>query len=385
MALAARLRGPDIILRSAPPLSATTDEPLAPVPGPPVSASNHPDDHASGVPPEMSPQEQAAARAAARVDPTAPAEDAADKPAVTEPDAAKKPVEERAAKQPDDDVPKKMVVDGREIDLPVWAVREITKSRDKQRAAEAARTKAESDAQAAADRLAALEAELTEARTKAAQPETKTEQPPPDPRPTRDTFDDPDAYDEALASWAEREGARKVEAKIAEERAAAEREAREAAEAAAKAAREASIVQLNEQWAQRETAAKERYLDYDDVAKGDNHVVSEAMAVTIMVAPNGPDVAYWLGSNPEESARIAKLPTVAEQMFEIGRIAERLSSPTRARPRREAPIEPLQGSRADAGEEGDEPSMDEVANRVNKRYADKYRPFLQASGGPRAN
>ena len=387
MALAARLRGPDIILRTAPPLSATTDEPLAPVAGPPVSASNHPDDQANGIAPEMSPQEQAAARAA-KVGP-AEAEEPAE-PAATEAEPAKKPAEpaDKTAKEPDadpdDETPKKIFINGKEVDVPHWFVRETKKSRDRQRAAEATAAAAQAEAKATADRLAALEAELAEARAKPAQPETKVEQPT-DPRPTRDTFDDPDAYDEALASWAEREGARKVEAKIAQDAAEAKRQADEAAAEAARTAREAAVVKLNEQWAQREAAAKEKYLDYDDVAKGDGHVVSEAMAVTIMVAPNGPDIAYWLGNNPEESARIAKLPTAAEQMFEIGRIAQRLETPTRGRPRRENPIEPLQGSRADAGEEGEEPSMDEVANRVNKRYAKEYRPFLQASGGPRAN
>ena len=45
----APLRGPDIILRTAPPLSATTDAPLTEVPKPPASASNDPADQAIGL------------------------------------------------------------------------------------------------------------------------------------------------------------------------------------------------------------------------------------------------------------------------------------------------------------------------------------------------
>jgi hypothetical protein len=50
------------------------------------------------------------------------------------------------------------------------------------------------------------------------------------------------------------------------------------------------------------------------------------MKDAIMVAERGPEVAYHLGSNPDEAARIASLPPL-QQAIQLGRIEATLDPP----------------------------------------------------------
>jgi hypothetical protein len=73
--------------------------------------------------------------------------------------------------------------------------------------------------------------------------------------------------------------------------------------------------------------AAERYEDYDEVVHNRDLQISPAMAEVIMEAgEKGPDLAYWLGSHPEDSARIARLNPVAAAR-ELGRIEATLTTP----------------------------------------------------------
>ena len=363
-------RGPDILVRTAPPLSATTDGPLGEVAKPPVSASNDAGDQDSGVPGEMSAQDQADARTA-KVTDTTSGESAGKKPA--------------AAKTPEAEID----VSDLASNLPGYAVREISKARKAARTQVAEATaQAEAAARTATEAADAVRAELAELRAKLeaapAKPVEPDHQAPAveqtaDARPTRDTFDDPDAYDTALSEWAMREGVRSAEAKIASDKAAADAAARTATEAAQKAAQEAEIVGLKNRWETSKAKATEKYADYASVAEGD-HTVSVPMAHAILALENGPDVAYHLGKNPEESARIAAITNPMMQVLEVGKIAARLAAPPSRAPR-SRPLEPIDGSFSPADTSGREPSMEEVAARVNGRYQAGRRPFLEASPG----
>jgi hypothetical protein len=66
------------------------------------------------------------------------------------------------------------------------------------------------------------------------------------------------------------------------------------------------------------------------------------MAETIQTSDVGPDVAYFLGSNPKEADRIARLPPIL-QAKEIGKIEARLASdpPVKKSSSAPSPISPV--------------------------------------------
>ena len=275
---------------TAPPLSASGTDPLiAPPAPPPVNASNDPTDRANGAAGEMSATEQAEA-AAARREPAAP-EPAAEQPAeaaATEPPATEKP-----PPKPDTTPP---------------AIKaEITKERNRRREAEAAAEAAQKRLDEALEAIKAL-----------------TPKPPPEPvvqpRPRREQFDTPDAYDAAVDQWAamvrDQAANEAKAATLAEAKAAQEKALTDAREAAARADQEA----LATTWAERRAKALETMPDYEAVAESDNVQISPPMAEAIMRSENGTEIAYHLGQNPAEAARIAALPNVGAQLFEMGRL-----------------------------------------------------------------
>lgn len=92
----------------------------------------------------------------------------------------------------------------------------------------------------------------------------------------------------------------------------------------------------------REEAARDKYDDFEQVAYNPNLPVTEAMAQSIQASDVGPDVLYWLGSNPNEAARISRMSPIL-QAKEIGKIEASLSSnpPVRKTSTAPAPIAPV--------------------------------------------
>ena len=76
---------------------------------------------------------------------------------------------------------------------------------------------------------------------------------------------------------------------------------------------------------EREEVATEKYADFKQVAYGDHVRITQVMADTIRSSEVGPDVAYYLGSNPAEASKIADLPPFL-QAKEIGRLEAKLLS-----------------------------------------------------------
>jgi hypothetical protein len=76
---------------------------------------------------------------------------------------------------------------------------------------------------------------------------------------------------------------------------------------------------------EREEVATEKYADFKQVAYGDHVRITQVMADTIRSSEVGPDVAYYLGSNPSEASKIADLPPFL-QAKEIGRLEAKLLS-----------------------------------------------------------
>lgn len=73
--------------------------------------------------------------------------------------------------------------------------------------------------------------------------------------------------------------------------------------------------------------AEERYADYHDVTA--DLPVTENMAFFILGHKNGPDIAYYLGQNPDEATRIRNLSPV-QQGYEMARLEAKLETPQAA-------------------------------------------------------
>lgn len=104
-------------------------------------------------------------------------------------------------------------------------------------------------------------------------------------------------------------------------------------------------------WIQKVEASREKYADLDEVLDSDAPL-TPAMAEIITESANGVDLAYWLGSNPQEAERIAALPPL-QQAKELGRIEDRLAEKPKApvkTSKAPTPITPVKGKVAPSAE-----------------------------------
>jgi hypothetical protein len=145
---------------------------------------------------------------------------------------------------------------------------------------------------------------------------------PPAPVPVPEQFESTEAYAEALAH-------RKAEELLA--RREAERQHREMLAA----------------YSAREEDAREKYSDFVQVAYNSQLPITQAMAEAIQAADVGPDIAYYLGSNPKEADRIARLSPL-QQAKEIGKIEAKLADnpPVKKTTAAPAPISPVATARS---------------------------------------
>lgn len=135
--------------------------------------------------------------------------------------------------------------------------------------------------------------------------------------PPVDQFETPEAYAEALA-------VRKAEELIAQR----ELQKQQAA--------------LEEAYAERAEKARDKYDDFEQVAYNPQLRITGVMAETIKASDIGPDLAYWLGSNPKEADRISRLSPLL-QAREMGKIEAKLGNepPARKTSSAPAPITPV--------------------------------------------
>jgi len=150
-----------------------------------------------------------------------------------------------------------------------------------------------------------------------AQRVAETQARPPVAPPAVDDFESASAYAEALA----------------EQKAQELLSRREAAKAQA---------ELLDAYHEREEDARTKYDDFEQVAYNPKLPVTDVMAQTIQASDIGPDVIYWLGSNPKEAARISTLPGIL-QAREIGKIEAKLADnpPIKKTSTAPAPIAPV--------------------------------------------
>jgi hypothetical protein len=101
---------------------------------------------------------------------------------------------------------------------------------------------------------------------------------------------------------------------------------------------------LVEAYHDREEDARAKYEDFEQVAYNPKLPITTVMAETIQLSDVGPDLAYYLGSNPREAERISRL-TPYSQAKEIGRLEAKIASEPILRKTTSAPppIAPISG------------------------------------------
>jgi len=97
-----------------------------------------------------------------------------------------------------------------------------------------------------------------------------------------------------------------------------------------------------ENYHEKEEEARGKYDDFEQVAYNPKLTITNVMAETIQNSDVGPDVAYYLGTNPKEADRIARL-TPYSQAKEIGKIEAKLADnpPVKKTSNASAPIAPV--------------------------------------------
>ena len=137
-----------------------------------------------------------------------------------------------------------------------------------------------------------------EREQQARQAEMQARQSVPTELPPVDQFESPEAYAEALAI-------KKAEELIAQRELQKQR------------------AHIEDAYAEREEEARNKYDDFEQIAYNPQLRVTDVMAETIKASEIGPDLAYWLGSNPKEADRISRLSPIM-QAREIGKIEAKL-------------------------------------------------------------
>jgi len=131
-------------------------------------------------------------------------------------------------------------------------------------------------------------------------------------KPQPNQYQTTEEYFEALADW---KADQKWEAR--------ERQRREQAEKEAKQQGEQKIART---FAEREQKARDTYPDYDEVARGDGNPITELMVEAILRSEKGPDIAYFLGKNPDKALQIAQMTDSHSVALALGRIEAQIET-----------------------------------------------------------
>jgi hypothetical protein len=100
--------------------------------------------------------------------------------------------------------------------------------------------------------------------------------------------------------------------------------------------------EILEAYHEREEEARTKYDDFEQVAYNPTLKITTVMAQAVQASDAGPDIAYYLGSNPKEADRISRLSPIL-QAKEIGRLEAKIASdvPVKRTTSAPAPISPV--------------------------------------------
>lgn len=169
----------------------------------------------------------------------------------------------------------------------------------------AARHRAEREADFIREQYEAAQRQLKQFTEKPQQQAKPTAQA--EGRPTIDQYDNVDDYVAAVTDWKLAQVEKEREAKTREAQARQEQET------------------LARKVTEQTEKARQKYADFDEVVVHNPDLpITQTMAQSLVEMDAGADVAYHLGKNPQEAARIAALPA-SRQLIELGKLEASLS------------------------------------------------------------
>jgi hypothetical protein len=166
------------------------------------------------------------------------------------------------------------------------------------------------------------------------------------PKPAGDEKDHPDQASYLSA---------KVREVMSEAQQAAAMQSARQAEALAFASRERA-------YQTRVDEFKEKASDYDQVVGNPNLTITPLMADAIKEIDRGPEVAFYLGKNPDEAARIARMSPVG-QTTAIGKLSARLTLPEKRTTGAPPPVKTVSGGVGTAQPELADMSYEDYRNQ----------------------
>lgn len=180
-------------------------------------------------------------------------------------------------------------------------------------------------------------------REQALKNEPKKEEPEskPEGKPKLDDFSSYEEYTEALTDWKVTEALK------------GQTEAQKRAQAEAE---KQAVVQT---YRSRADSFAATHPDFDSVVTNPRLPISEAMAEAAFTSEKGPELLYFLGTNPEEAARISQLSPYQAAM-EMGRLEAKFTSqPARNQSRAPDPLEPVTPGGGNTTVDPDKMSVDQ--------------------------
>ena len=205
----------------------------------------------------------------------------------------------------------------------------------------------------------------------------------PDPRPRRDQFDDPDAYDEAVDSWNHRQSAKLVQRELArQEQERTAKQQREETEQRQRDSHAQAVTRWNSE--AEKLRADPAFEDFDDLLHDQTVPISAPLSAMLLSLDNGPRLFVELARNKAEAERISRLvldprapgfnPNAA--LLELGRISERLASRRPQVSKSPPPIKPVGNSARAVPKSPNEESMEEYGARRERELNAQRRPGM---------
>ena len=182
-----------------------------------------------------------------------------------------------------------------------------------------------------------------------------------DSKPLAENYQDYAKYLEDLAEYKAREIVRRTR--------------EETAQAEAKKSEQYELQRLNDRNAEIMEIGNEKYEGFEDIpARTASHLASKGLRLTqpfvnaLMEADNAPEIIVYLGDNPAEAERIARLSAFA-QAKEVGKLEEKLKAPPQKQiSKAPEPIKPVGGGKTASDTDlSDDLPINEWMARRNKQ------------------
>ena len=173
---------------------------------------------------------------------------------------------------------------------------------------------------------------------------------PPAPRPSRVDFETEEEYEDSLFEWRD---SQKSQPAQSEQQQTSTPETQKPLEVAP---------EVQENWSNQIDEVSEKYDDFEDALFSiPKESMTEAMTLAIMESDSAGEIAYFLGTNHEEAARIANM-SIVRQVKEIDKLGSKFTPKTTNAP---DPVTPVKGD--------DSPMKD-----ISKMSPEEYRDYRRA-------